>query len=166
MNKDLRCSLFISDIKLTQFSSVTQACPILCDPVNRSRPGLSVQTNSRTSLRLTSIESVMPSSHLILSRPLLLLPPVPPSIRVFSNESNSSHEVAKVLEFQPQHHSFLPKKSQGQSPCSPRDSQESSPTPEFKSSNSSALSLLHSPTLTSLSFSHRHFGLMFPSLPT
>ena len=43
-------------------------------------------TNSRSSLRLTSIESVMPSSHLILCRPLLLLPPIPPSIRVFSNE--------------------------------------------------------------------------------
>ena len=43
-------------------------------------------TNSRSSLRLTSIESVMPSSHLILGRPLLLLPPIPPSIRVFSNE--------------------------------------------------------------------------------
>ena len=44
-------------------------------------------TNSRSSLRLTSIESVMPSSHLILCRPLLLLSPIPPSIRVFSNES-------------------------------------------------------------------------------
>ena len=44
-------------------------------------------TNSQSSLRLTSIESVMPSSHLILCRPLLLLPPIPPSIRVFSNES-------------------------------------------------------------------------------
>ena len=44
-------------------------------------------TNSRSSPRLTSIESVMPSSHLILSRPLLLLHPIPPSIRVFSNES-------------------------------------------------------------------------------
>ena len=44
-------------------------------------------TNSRSSLRLTSIESVMPSSHLILCQPLLLLPPIPPSIRVFSNES-------------------------------------------------------------------------------
>ena len=87
MNKDLRCSLFISDIKLTQFSSVTQSCPTLWDPVNRSRPGLSVQTNSRTSLRLTSIASVMPSSHLILCCPLLLLSPIPPSIRVFSNES-------------------------------------------------------------------------------
>ena len=45
-------------------------------------------TNSRSSLKLTSIESVMPSSHLILCRPLLLLPPIPPSIRVFSNESS------------------------------------------------------------------------------
>ena len=44
-------------------------------------------TNSQSSLKLTSIESVMPSSHLILCRPLLLLPPIPPSIRVFSNES-------------------------------------------------------------------------------
>ena len=44
-------------------------------------------TNSQSSLRLTPIESVMPSSHLILCRPLLLLPPIPPSIRVFSNES-------------------------------------------------------------------------------
>ena len=44
-------------------------------------------TNSRSSFRLTSIESVMPSSHLILCHPLLLLPPIPPSIRVFSNES-------------------------------------------------------------------------------
>ena len=44
-------------------------------------------TSSRSSLKLTSIESVMPSSHLILCRPLFLLPPIPPSIRVFSNES-------------------------------------------------------------------------------
>ena len=44
-------------------------------------------TNSRNSPRLTSIELVMPSSHLILCRPLLLLPPIPPSIRIFSNES-------------------------------------------------------------------------------
>ena len=56
-------------------------------------------TNSRSSLRLMSIESVMPSSHLILCRPLLLLPPIPPSISLFQ-WINSSHEVAKVLEFQ------------------------------------------------------------------
>ena len=57
-------------------------------------------TNSWSLLRLTSIESVMPFSHLILCRSLLLLPPIPPSFRDFSNESNSLHEVAKVLEFQ------------------------------------------------------------------
>ena len=62
-------------------------------------------TNFWSSLRLTSIESVMSSSHLILGRTLLLLHSVPPSIRVFSNES-TLHEVAKVLEFQLQHQSF------------------------------------------------------------
>ena len=56
--------------------------------------------NAQSSLKLMSIESVMPSSHLILCRPLLLLPPIPPHIRVFSNESTLLHEVAKVLEFQ------------------------------------------------------------------
>ena len=70
-----------------QFSSVAQSCPTLCNPLNRSTPGLPVITNSRTLLKLTSIESVMPSSHLILCHPLLLLPPSSPSIRVFSNES-------------------------------------------------------------------------------
>ena len=51
-----------------------------------SQASLSI-TNSRSSLKLTSIESAMPSNHLILCRPILLLPPIPPSIRVFSNES-------------------------------------------------------------------------------
>ena len=70
-----------------QFSSVAQSCPTLCDPMNRSTPGLPVHHQLRSSLRLKSIESVMPSSHLTLCRPLLLLPPIPPSIRVFSSES-------------------------------------------------------------------------------
>ena len=128
-------------------------------------------TNSRSSLRLRSIESVMPSSHLILCRPLLL-PPLPPSIRVFSNESNSSHEVAKVLEFQLQHHSFqrTPKPDLLQnglvgSPYSPRDSQEPSPTPQFKSINSYVLSFLHpftSSQSTRLRLS-RNFCSMFSS---
>ena len=68
------------------FSSVTQLCPTLCDPLNCSTPGLPVHHQLLSSLKLTSIELVMPSSHLILCRPLLL-PPIPPSIRVFSNES-------------------------------------------------------------------------------
>ena len=70
-------------------------------------------TNSRSSLRLAFIESVMPSSHLILGRPLLLLPSIPPSISLFQ-WVNSSHEVAKVLVSALA--SFLPKKSQGWSP--------------------------------------------------
>ena len=56
-------------------------------------------TNSRSSLRLTSIESVMPSSHLILCRPLLLLPPIPPSIRVFSNQSTVPRRWPKYWSF-------------------------------------------------------------------
>ena len=68
-------------------------------PWNAARQASLSITNSRSSLRLTSIESVMPSSHLILCRPLLLLPPIPPSISLFQ-WVNSSHEVAKVLEFQ------------------------------------------------------------------
>ena len=56
-------------------------------------------TNSRSSLKLTSIESVMPSSHLILCRPLLLLPPIPPSIRVFSSESTFRMRWPKYCSF-------------------------------------------------------------------
>ena len=70
-----------------QFSSVAQSCPTLCDPMNRSTLGLPSITNSRSPPKLMSIESVIPSSHLILCRPLLLLPLITPSIRVFSNES-------------------------------------------------------------------------------
>ena len=70
-----------------QFTSVTQSCPTLCNLMNRSTPVLPVHHQLRSSLRLTSIEPVMPSSHLILGRPHLLLSPIPPSIKVFSNES-------------------------------------------------------------------------------
>ena len=117
-------------------------------------------TNSWSSLRLTSIESVMPSSHLILCHPLLLLPPIPPSISLFQ-WVNSSHEVAKVLEFQLQRHSLQrnPRADLLQNglvgcPCSPRDSKGSSPKSQFKSINSLVFSLLHSPTLTSI---HDHW---------
>ena len=68
-----------------QFSSVAQSCPTLCDPMDCSTPDLPVH-HSRSLLKLMSIESEMPSNHLILCRPLLL-PSVFPSIRVFSNES-------------------------------------------------------------------------------
>ena len=70
-----------------QFSSVAQLCPNLCDPWIAARQASLSITNSRSSLTLTSIESVMPFSHLIHCRPLFLLLPIPPSITVFSNES-------------------------------------------------------------------------------
>ena len=69
------------------FSSVSQSCPTLCDPMNRSMPGLPVITNSQSPPKPMSIESVMPSNQLILCCPLFLLPSVFPSIRVFSSES-------------------------------------------------------------------------------
>ena len=103
-------------------------------------------TNSQSLLK-----SVMPSSYLILCRPLLLLPPIPPSIKGLFQWINSLHEVVNVLEFQLQHQSFqwTPRTYFHQdglvgSPCSPRDSQGSSPTPQFESINFSALSFLHS----------------------
>ena len=70
-----------------QFSSVTQSCLTLCDPMNRSMPGLPIHHQLPESTQPMSIESVMPSNHLILCHPLLLLPSIFPSIRVFSNES-------------------------------------------------------------------------------
>ena len=69
-----------------QFSSVAQSYPTLCNSMNCSTSGLPVHHHSLSSLRLTSIKSVMPSSHFIFCHPLFLLSPIPPSIRVFSNE--------------------------------------------------------------------------------
>ena len=70
-----------------QFSSVAQSIWLFVTPWIAARQASLSITNSRSLLKLMSIESVIPSSHLILCRPLLLLPPIPPSIRVFSNES-------------------------------------------------------------------------------
>ena len=81
-------------VVIFQFSSVAQSSPTLCDPM----ASLSI-TNSWSSLRLMSIELVMPSSHLILCRPLLFLPPIPPSIRVFSNESTLRMRWPKYWSF-------------------------------------------------------------------
>ena len=65
----------------------SQSCPTLCDPMDCSMPGLLSITNSQNLLKFMSIESVMPSNHLILCHPLLLPPSIFPSIRVFSSES-------------------------------------------------------------------------------
>ena len=76
-----------SPVSTFSVHSVTQSCPTLCDPMDCGTPGSLSITNSQSPHNLTSFESMMPSNHLILCRPLLLLPSIFPSIRVFSNDS-------------------------------------------------------------------------------
>ena len=98
-----------------QFSSVSQSCLTPCDPMHRAARQVSLSiTISQSSLKLTFIESVMPSSHLIICSPLLLLPPIPPSIRVFPRSQlftwgGQSIGVSALA-------SFLPKNTHGWSP--------------------------------------------------
>ena len=117
-----------------QFSSVIQSCVTLCYPWAAALQASLSITNSQGLLKLMSIESVMPSNHLILCRPLLFS--IFPSISLFQWVS-SSHQLAKVLELQLQHQSFqwifridFLYDWLVWSPCTPRDSQESSPTPK------------------------------------
>ena len=92
-------SLLLVTGNSTQFSAVAQLRLTLCDPMNCSTaPSLSIN-NSQSSFKLMSIESVMQSSHLILCRPLLLLPPIFPNIRVFSNESARCIRYPKYWSF-------------------------------------------------------------------
>ena len=129
-------------------------------PWIRARQASLSITNSQSSLRPTSIESVMPSSHLILWCPLLLLPSIFPNIRDLSNEL-VVHRVTKILELQLQHQSFqwvfridflwdwLVWSS-----CCPKDSQESSPATQFGSIKSSMLSCLNGPDGPALTSIH------------
>ena len=97
----LPLSLWGSPVCEHQFSSVQSLSRVLLftTPWIAARQASQSITNSQSSLRLMSIESVMPSSHLILCRPLLLLPPIPPSIRVFSNESTLCMRWPKYWSF-------------------------------------------------------------------
>src|SRR5574337_697553 len=129
--------------------------------MNHSTPGLPVHHQlpefTQTHVHRVS-DAIQPSHH--------LSSPSPPAPNPSQHQSlfqgiNSLHEVGKVLDFQLQHHSFqrtpradLLQNGLGGSPCSPRDSQESSPTPQFKSINSWVLSFLYGSTLTSI---HDHW---------
>ena len=124
-----------------QFCSVSQSCPTLCDPMNCSTPGFPF-TISLCLLKLMSIESVMPFNHLILCHPILLLPSIFPSIRVFSNESalcikwpkhwsfsfsfsiSPSNEYSGLISFQNDWFDLL----------AVQETQESSPTSQLKAS--------------------------------
>ena len=145
-----------SEVNLIQFSSVCQSCPTLCKSMNCSMSGLPVhhQIPEFTQTHVHQVGDA--SNHLILCRPLLLLPPIPPSIRVFSNESTlcmrwpkywsisfsiiPSKEIPGLISFRMDWLDLL----------AVQGTQEFSPTPQFKSIDSSALSLLHSSTLTSI----------------
>ena len=140
-----------------QLSSVALSCLILCDLMDCSTPGFPVHQSSQSLVKLTFIESVTLSNHLILCHPLLL-PSVLPSIRVFSNESvlcirwpkywsfsfsnSPSNEYSGLISFRIYWFDFLA--VQG------GDSQESSPTSQFKSISSLALKFLYGPTLASM----------------
>ena len=127
---------------ILQFSSVTQSCPTLCEPMNHSTPGLPVhhQLPEFTQTHAHWVGDAIQPSHPLSS-------PSPPAPNPSQHQGlfqrvNSLHRVAIGLEFQLQHQSFqwtpriyLLQDGQVRSPCSPRDSQESSPTPQFKSIN-------------------------------
>ena len=140
-----------------QFTSVAHSCLTLCNPMNRSVSAFPVhqQLAEFTQTHVHWIGDDIQPSHPLSS-------PSPPALNLSQHQGlfqsvNSLYEVTEVLEFQLPHQSFqwTPRTDLLQdglvgSLCSPRDSQESSPTPQFKSINSSVLSSLHSPTLTSI----------------
>ena len=137
-------------------SSVAQLCQTLCNPMKHSTPGLPLHHQLLESTQTHVTESVMPSNHLILCCPLLLLPSIFPSIRVFSNESalhigwpkywsfsfniSPSNEHPGLICFRMDWLDFL----------AVQETLKSSPTPQFKSINFLVLSFLYSPTLTSI----------------
>ena len=111
-------------------------------------------TNSPSLLKLVSIESVMPPNHFILCHPLLLLTPIPPSIRVFSNESTLYIRWPKYWSFSfrisssNEHSGLIPFRMDWLDLLAVQGTLKSSLTPQFRSINSLALSFLYSPTLT------------------
>ena len=103
LNVDFKTAFSLSSLTLIkslfQFSSVTQSYPTICNPWIAARQASLSITNSRSSLKLTFLKSVMPSSRLILCRPLLLLPPILPSTRVFSSKSTLRVKWPKYWSF-------------------------------------------------------------------
>ena len=137
-----------------QFSSVTQPCLNLCVPMKCSMPGLPGHQQLPETTQPMTIGSVMPSSH---CHPLFLLPPIPPSIRIVSNESTLRMMWPKNWNYS---FSIIPSKEHPGVISFKMDCldllavqgtlKKSSPTLQLKSINSSGLSFLHSPTITSI----------------
>ena len=139
---------------------MAQLCPTLFDPMNHSTPGLPVHHQLLEFTQIHVIESVMPSSHLILCRPLLLLPSVFPSIRVFLNESVVCIRWPKYWSFSfsicpsNEHPGLIALGWTGWISLQSKGLSRVFSNTTVQSINSSALSLLHSPTLTSI---HDHW---------
>ena len=151
-----------------QFSLSVMSYSLQPHELQHARPPCPSQLPESTQTHVHRVSDAIQPSH-----PLSSPSPAPNPSQHHSlfQWVNSSHEVAKVLEFQPQHQSFqwtpradLLYNGLVGSPYSPRDSQESSPTPQFKSINSSALSFLHSPTLTSIHDHRKNHSLDWTDL--
>ena len=139
-----------------QFSSLQFSYSVVSDSATpwtiACQASLSIN-NSQSLLKLMPIESVMPSNHLVICCPLLLLLSIPESgsfpMSQFFTSGGQSIGVSASGSVHPMDiQDWFPSGLTVWSPCNPRDSQESSPTPQFKSINSLALSFLYSPTLT------------------
>ena len=143
-----------------QFSSVTQSCPTVCNPMDCSTPGLPVQHQLLEFTQIHVIESVMPSNHLNLCYPHLLPPLIFPSIRVFSNESVLRIRWPKYSSFSfnispsSEHPGLISFRMDWLDLLAVQGTLKSLLQQQFKSINFSALSFLHSPTLTSI---HDHW---------
>ena len=146
--------LFIYFFWATCCCAVTQSCLILCDPVDCSMPGFPVlpHLSEHAQIHVHWFSDVISSSIVPFSSCLHSFPESGSLLRVIS-----SHQVVKVMELQLQHQTFqrmfrvdFLQDWLVWSPCCPRDSQESSPTPQFKSINSLVLSLVYDPTLKSV----------------
>ena len=130
-----------------QFSSITQSCPTLCDQWAAAGQTFLFINNSQSLLKLMSIELMMPSNHLILCRPLLLLPSIFPSVRIFSNESALRIRWPKYWSFNispsNEHSGLISFRMDWLDlPAVQGTLKKSFPTPQFKSINSLALSFL------------------------
>ena len=145
--------MFISSVQFSSLQLLSRVQLFVTRWITACQPSLFIP-NCRSLSNPMSIESVMPSSHLILGRPLLLLPPVPPGIRVFSNESALRMRWPKYWSFSfsispsKEHPGLISFRMDWLDILAVQGTLKSSPTLQFKSINSLAPSFLHSPTLT------------------
>ena len=153
------CPLIWYSVQFSSVQSLSCVQLFATQWITARQASLSI-TNSQSLFKLISIETVTPSSHLILCRPLLLLPSIFPSIRVFSNKSTPCMRWPKYwsssfsISLSNEHPGLISFRMDWLDLLAVQGTLKSSPTPQFKSINSSMISFLHSPTLTSI---HDHW---------